>query len=427
MMTTDTAVEVYARGRDPEAFRALVDQYEGLVFRTCRRMLSPADSEDAVQDVFVKLMQNASTIRGDLPGWLHRCAVNTCLDQIRRDKARRTRETKNTHADETNQSQSNESLAATLLKDVDEALLLLDDDERMMIVRYYLENESQQSIAKQLSISQPSVARRIEKSLAKLRKLLDRRGVTASAAFLASTLAAGASASEVPQSLTKSLAKLALASPQQTVPVAQLARRIMSGYVLKVVLGVAAVLLGLFVWSRLDEAQANRQLQVIPLTQEPTTIIRGVEYEVLPAETFFQYEYTLDESIPLEDLANDLRRRAEDAGVTIVGRPVFRHPEGLGDEEITLIIAIAVAPQTPLSKNVIRVDALPALTMQAPIGSNAYGIISKVDATFRERGLERSYRDRFIPLDPSIDGGIAFKVCLGVEPKLKPNVKDFVK
>ena len=92
-MTDADALEQYAAGQDTDAFRHLVQEYQGLVYAVCRRKLgSAADAEDAAQETFLRLARKAGTIRSELGAWLHTCAVNASTDLVRREAGRRQRE-----------------------------------------------------------------------------------------------------------------------------------------------------------------------------------------------------------------------------------------------------------------------------------------------------------------------------------------------
>lgn len=66
-MTDTTLAQSYAATRDPEAFAALVTAYQQMVYSTCRRRLHNAgDLDDAVQETFLRLAQNAGTLRTNL-------------------------------------------------------------------------------------------------------------------------------------------------------------------------------------------------------------------------------------------------------------------------------------------------------------------------------------------------------------------------
>src|SRR5262249_8945680 len=90
-MTQTKQNSTYAATLDPESFAQLVEQYQRLVFATCRRKLhDPADLDDAVQETFLKLAQKAGELKSNVGGWLHRCAVNVAID-INRRRSRQQR------------------------------------------------------------------------------------------------------------------------------------------------------------------------------------------------------------------------------------------------------------------------------------------------------------------------------------------------
>jgi len=57
-------LERFSRGRDEEAFAALLRRHGPMVWRVCRRLAPcPADAEDAFQSTFMRLAQHAGSIR----------------------------------------------------------------------------------------------------------------------------------------------------------------------------------------------------------------------------------------------------------------------------------------------------------------------------------------------------------------------------
>lgn len=73
---------------DVEAFAELVEGHGGRLYRVAYRLLCDAqEAEDAVQDCFTRLWQNAPLWEGRGGGvltWLQRVTVNLCLDRLRR-------------------------------------------------------------------------------------------------------------------------------------------------------------------------------------------------------------------------------------------------------------------------------------------------------------------------------------------------------
>ena len=80
-----------AQSGDTAAFEQLITPLENRVWRTCVHLLGATeDAKDCAQDVMVKAWRNLRDFRGDsaLETWLHRLCVTTCLDYLRRVKAR---------------------------------------------------------------------------------------------------------------------------------------------------------------------------------------------------------------------------------------------------------------------------------------------------------------------------------------------------
>ncbi|MCF7973579.1 MAG: sigma-70 family RNA polymerase sigma factor [Phycisphaerae bacterium] len=72
---------------DPEAFDALITEYQDKVVSTCVRFVhNLQDAEDVAQDVFVEVYQSVSGFRGQsrLSTWIYRIAVTKSLDFVRK-------------------------------------------------------------------------------------------------------------------------------------------------------------------------------------------------------------------------------------------------------------------------------------------------------------------------------------------------------
>jgi len=84
------------RRGEPGAFEELYKRYGSRLYTVAYRMTgSGADAEDLVQDIFLQVYRRLDTFRGEaaLGTWLHRLAVNTCLDFLRSKQGRRQRVT----------------------------------------------------------------------------------------------------------------------------------------------------------------------------------------------------------------------------------------------------------------------------------------------------------------------------------------------
>ncbi|MDP3452259.1 MAG: RNA polymerase sigma factor [Bacteroidales bacterium] len=76
---------------DKDSFRILAERYSDTLFRVAMGYLhSKEDSEDIVQDVFIKVYNSLDSFKGDskLSTWLYRIMVNACLNEIDRKRRR---------------------------------------------------------------------------------------------------------------------------------------------------------------------------------------------------------------------------------------------------------------------------------------------------------------------------------------------------
>ena len=76
-----------ARDGDQEAFRQLVERYQGAVYNLAYRMLGdPGDAEDAAQEIFVRIYRQLGRYdpARKFSTWTLAIATNYCIDQLRR-------------------------------------------------------------------------------------------------------------------------------------------------------------------------------------------------------------------------------------------------------------------------------------------------------------------------------------------------------
>jgi RNA polymerase sigma-70 factor, ECF subfamily len=75
---------------DERAFAKLTDRYRGELQTHCYRVMgSLEDSEDLVQETFLRAWQNRASFRGgSYRAWLYRIASNACFDALKRRRRR---------------------------------------------------------------------------------------------------------------------------------------------------------------------------------------------------------------------------------------------------------------------------------------------------------------------------------------------------
>jgi RNA polymerase sigma-70 factor (ECF subfamily) len=89
---SDLEVIRRVRNGDSEAFRFLVERYQGRAYRLALRVLRDEEAaRDAVQDAFVKAYSALARFEGrsSFFTWFYRLVMNQCLDARRRDKSAR--------------------------------------------------------------------------------------------------------------------------------------------------------------------------------------------------------------------------------------------------------------------------------------------------------------------------------------------------
>lgn len=75
---------------DQNAFACIVERYQTAVFNLCYRMLgTPAEAEDAAQDVFIRVWRQLHTFQRDrkFSTWMLAIASHHCIDLLRRRRA----------------------------------------------------------------------------------------------------------------------------------------------------------------------------------------------------------------------------------------------------------------------------------------------------------------------------------------------------
>lgn len=195
----------FANKGDSEAFSEIVHRHAGLVYGACLRVLEDkTKAADVVQETFFQLYKDAGHITGSVSSWLHRVATRKAVDVIRKDSRRKRREAKYA-ADKVREDESWEDISAH----IDEGLDELDDETRQILIQRFFEGRSMADIAGGMGISQPTVSRRVESGVSKLRETLRKRGVIVAGVALVSLLTENA-VKAAPALVMKELGKIAL-------------------------------------------------------------------------------------------------------------------------------------------------------------------------------------------------------------------------
>jgi RNA polymerase sigma-70 factor (ECF subfamily) len=188
--------------RDEDAFAALLRRYGSTVFGVCRRVLgNTPDAEDAFQATFLVLVRRARSLgRPELLGsWLYGVAYRTAL------KARVTAARRRRHEGRAAQryvpNEAGDEAWGDLGPVLDEELSRLPAKYREPVVLCHLEGLTHEEAARRLGCPRETVTTRLTRARERLRSQMVRRGVTLSAAALATPLARDALGAAVPAAL----------------------------------------------------------------------------------------------------------------------------------------------------------------------------------------------------------------------------------
>jgi RNA polymerase sigma factor (sigma-70 family) len=205
-------VERFVSTRDEAAFELLVRRHERLVLNVCRRVLhDPHDAADAFQATFLVLVRKAAAIgkRGSVAGWLYKVAYRVAL-RARTGAANRAaheqlgRDLAALPAPETPDAAWRE-----LRPLLDQEVSRLPEKYRVPVVLCYLESRTYEEAARQLGCSRGTVSTRLTRARELLRRRLARRGLTLSAALLATLLIERAASGAAPVGLADAAVRIA--------------------------------------------------------------------------------------------------------------------------------------------------------------------------------------------------------------------------
>ena len=157
----------------------LYGEHVDMVYRIALLYLKePAAAEDAVQDVFVKLMHWLA--RGQqqeeeyIKSWLIVTTKNTCLDELRRRKRQSSEPMELSELrSEPAVWQSGQGPEGERRKEVHDALMKLPEDCRLVIFLFYFEGYSSAEIAGVLHMNHSTVRGKLRTGRRRMRILLE--------------------------------------------------------------------------------------------------------------------------------------------------------------------------------------------------------------------------------------------------------------
>jgi RNA polymerase sigma factor (sigma-70 family) len=194
MQSDSELLAEYAARQSEAAFAQLVDRHVALVHSAAfRQVRDPHLAEEITQAVFIILARKAGSFGGKtvLAGWLCRTAHFAARDALKIERRRQQRE-HNAYLESAMNSNNADTQAAwqQLAPLLDETVAQLGDADRAALVLRYYEQRPLGEVGAALDIGADAAQKRVTRALEKLRTLFAKRGLTLSAALIASAVSA---------------------------------------------------------------------------------------------------------------------------------------------------------------------------------------------------------------------------------------------
>ena len=167
-----------------EAFRVLIERYEGMVFDLAHQYAdSPEDAEDLAQDAFMRAFRRIGDLKNPdrFSSWLYGIALNRCRDyakNVRRETYPFSRTEEREDADALageNRGQVDDLIAEERSEQLWAALDELSSTYATPFLLKYRDGMTYKAMSKRLDVSVSALKVRVHRARKKLRTLLDDR------------------------------------------------------------------------------------------------------------------------------------------------------------------------------------------------------------------------------------------------------------
>lgn len=218
MISDSELLRRYADEASQEAFTELVRRHLNVIYAAALRRTAGQThlAEEVVQEVFTALAQNAARLR-DYPtviGWLFVATRFAASKALRRDRRRQRREQETWQMHSESPAPPRDDADRTFREIrpfLDDLLDSLPDRDRTAVLLRFFEGRSYAELGAALGLTEDAARMRVDRALARLARLLQRRGLASTSALLGSALATHV-AIAAPASLATSVAAAACAT-----------------------------------------------------------------------------------------------------------------------------------------------------------------------------------------------------------------------
>ena len=204
-------LRAYVERGSEDAFAALVGRHVNKVYSVALRHTGdPHQAEEITQVVFVILARKSRSLvrRVILEGWLYQTARLTALASVRSEirRAHREQEAYMQSVSNENESQVWPQIAPLL----DAAIASLNKTDRHAVVLRFLYGKNMKEVGAVLGSNEGATRLRLHRTMEKLRRFFDKRGIASTSELLAGAISAHA-VQTAPFGLAKTATALALA------------------------------------------------------------------------------------------------------------------------------------------------------------------------------------------------------------------------
>lgn len=168
---------------DVQAFEELMQSHESRIYAIALRMMgNREDAQDCAQEAMVRIYRAMGSFKGQsaLATWIYRITMNTCLDELRRRKARKVTSLDSLvdngwSPTDTGDTPEEHGLCVEKQNALNQAIQSLPDDMRAAIILRDVKGYSYDEIASILDANVGTIKSRISRGREKLREILSKQ------------------------------------------------------------------------------------------------------------------------------------------------------------------------------------------------------------------------------------------------------------
>ena len=189
-VSPEVALVRRAQRGEQEAFRTIVERYQGKVFSIIHGILrNRNDAEDIAQQVFTKIYFSLGKFdfRSALVTWIYKITVNECYDYLRKQKVRKLTFESDLSEDDLRRIDNTEDVRRNPAADVDRQTELreivvrlldrLSAEERQLLILKEVEGYPVEELAHMLSMNENTVKVKLFRARQKLVKVAKKTGL----------------------------------------------------------------------------------------------------------------------------------------------------------------------------------------------------------------------------------------------------------